>query len=100
MTDEIPTSTISPELRIKELEEALKQETERVLKVYDAFSAQEQEITTLKAEIEVLEKEIVDREIEKEGGRVAQGGGVQHRARRQGGTIRGSTSKRWRRRRR
>ena len=67
MTDEIPTSTISPELRIKELEEALKQETERVLKVYDAFSAQEQEITTLKAEIEVLEKEIVDREIEKEG---------------------------------
>ena len=48
MTDEIPTSTISPELRIKELEEALKQETERVLKVYDAFSAQEQEITTLK----------------------------------------------------
>ena len=67
MTDEIPTSTISPELRIKELEEALKQETKRVLKVYDAFSAQEQEITTLKAEIEVLEKEIVDREIEKEG---------------------------------
>ncbi len=67
MTDETPTSTISPELRIKELEEALKQETERVLKVYDAFSAQEQEITTLKAEIEVLEKEIVDREIEKEG---------------------------------
>ena len=63
MTDEIPTSTISPELRIKELEEALKQETERVLKVYDAFSAQEQEITTLKAEIEVLEKEIVDREL-------------------------------------
>ena len=45
----------------------MKQETERVLKVYDAFSAQEQEITTLKAEIEVLEKEIVDREIEKEG---------------------------------
>ena len=67
MTDETPTGTISPELRIKELEEALKQETERVLKVYDAFSAQEQEITTLKAEIEVLEKEIVDREIEKEG---------------------------------
>ncbi|RAH14402.1 MAG: hypothetical protein CMB56_005800 [Methanobacteriota archaeon] len=67
MTDETTTSTISPELRIKELEEALKQETERVLKVYDAFSAQEQEITTLKAEIEVLEKEIVDREIEKEG---------------------------------
>ena len=67
MTDETPTSTISPELRINELEEALKQETERVLKVYDAFSTQEQEITTLKAEIEVLEKEIVDREIEKEG---------------------------------
>ncbi len=67
MTDETPTGTITPELRIKELEEALKQETERVLKVYDAFSAQEQEITTLKAEIEVLEKEIVDREIEKEG---------------------------------
>jgi chromosome segregation ATPase len=67
MTDEITTGTITPELRIKELEEALKQETERVLKVYDAFSAQEQELTTLKAEIEVLEKEIVDREIEKEG---------------------------------
>ena len=40
MTDEITTGTITPELRIKELEEALKQETERVLKVYDAFSAQ------------------------------------------------------------
>jgi len=67
MTEETTTSTITPELRIRELEEALKQETERVLKVYDAFAAQEQEITTLKAEIEVLEKEIVDREIEKEG---------------------------------
>ncbi len=67
MTEETTTGTITPELRIKELEEALKQETERVLKVYDAFATQEQEITTLKAEIEVLEKEIVDREIEKEG---------------------------------
>ena len=67
MTDETTTGTITPELRIRELEEALKQETERVLKVYDAFATQEQEITTLKAEIEVLEKEIVDREIEKEG---------------------------------
>ena len=37
MTDETTTGTITPELRIKELEEALKQETERVLKVYDAF---------------------------------------------------------------
>ena len=67
MTEETTTGTITPELRIKELEEALRQETERVLKVYDAFATQEQEITTLKAEIEVLEKEIVDREIEKEG---------------------------------
>jgi chromosome segregation ATPase len=67
MTEETTTGTITPELRIRELEEALKQETERVLKVYDAFATQEQEITTLKAEIEVLEKEIVDREIEKEG---------------------------------
>lgn len=67
MSEEAVSGTITPEVRIKELEEEKAQETERVLKLYDAFSEQEKELTTLKAEVEVLEKEIVGREIEKEG---------------------------------
>ena len=67
MSEEAVSGTITPEVRIKELEEEKAQETERVLKLYDAFSEQEKELTTLKAEVEVLEKEIVEREIEKEG---------------------------------
>ncbi len=66
MSESEGSGTITPELKIKELEESLAQETERLLKVYDAFEQQEKEIVNLRAEIEVLEKEIVEREIEKE----------------------------------
>jgi hypothetical protein len=60
------TSTVTPEVRIKELEEHLGEETERLLKLYSAYEQQEKELLDTKAEVEVLETEIVDREIEKE----------------------------------
>lgn len=63
MSDE---GTITPEVRIRELEEALATETDRLQKLYHAYEQQEKELVDLKAEVEVLEKEIVDREIEKE----------------------------------
>lgn len=59
--------TITPEVQLKESQERLSEESERLLKLYDAYEIQEKEMVNLKAEIEVLEKEIVDREIEKEG---------------------------------
>lgn len=58
--------TITPEVRIKELEEALATETDRLQKLFAAYETQEKELVDAKAEIEVLEKEIIDREIEKE----------------------------------
>ena len=60
------TSTVTPEVRIKELEEHLGEETDRLLKLYSAYEQQEKELLETKAEVEVLETEIVDREIEKE----------------------------------
>ena len=60
------TSTVTPEVRIKELEEHLGEETDRLLKLYSAYEQQEKELLDTKAEVEVLETEIVDREIEKE----------------------------------
>jgi len=60
------TSTVTPEVRIKELEESLGEETDRLLKLYSAYEQQEKELLDTKAEVEVLETEIVDREIEKE----------------------------------
>lgn len=64
MTD---TGTITPETQIKDLEERLSEETDRLLKLYSAYEQQEKELLDTKAEIEVLEKEIVEREITKEG---------------------------------
>ena len=63
MTD---TGTITPETQIKDLEERLSEETDRLLKLYAAYEQQEKELLDTKAEIEVLEKEIVEREITKE----------------------------------
>jgi septal ring factor EnvC (AmiA/AmiB activator) len=63
MSDE---GTVTPEVRIRELEEALSTETDRLQKLYHAYEQQEKELVDARAEIEVLEKEIVDREIEKE----------------------------------
>ncbi len=62
MTD----GTITDDVRIKELEEALSTETDRLQKLFAAYETQEKELVDARAEIEVLEKEIIDREIEKE----------------------------------
>ena len=59
--------TLTPEVVLKQIEERLSQETERLVKLYDAYEQQEKEIVGLKAEIEVLEKEVIDKEIEREG---------------------------------
>jgi len=58
--------TITPEVRIKELEEKYETEKERLLKIFAAYESQQKELQTAKTEIEVLEKEIIDREIDKE----------------------------------
>lgn len=63
MTEE---GTITPEIRIQALEEALATETERVQKLFAAYEGQEKDLMDSRAEIEVLEKEIIEREIEKE----------------------------------
>ena len=63
MTEE---GTITPEVRIQALEEALATETERVQKLFAAYEGQEKDLMDARAEIEVLEKEIIEREIEKE----------------------------------
>jgi chromosome segregation ATPase len=65
--DDGNSGTLSPELRIRQLEERLDQETERLKMLYDAYEQQEKEIVGLKAEIEVLEKEVIDKEIDREG---------------------------------
>ncbi|MEK9730563.1 MAG: hypothetical protein VW230_02255 [Candidatus Poseidoniales archaeon] len=62
MTD----GTMTDEVRIKELEDALGTETDRLQKLFAAYETQEKELVDARAEIEVLEKEIIDREIEKE----------------------------------
>jgi hypothetical protein len=59
--------TVTPEVKLKEVEERLVDETDRLRKLYAAYESQEKELIDIKAEIEVLEKEIVEREIEKEG---------------------------------
>jgi len=58
--------TITPEIRISELEDALATETERLQKLFAAYEGQEKDLLDARAEIEVLEKEIIEREIEKE----------------------------------
>ena len=63
MTEE---GTITPDVKIKELEEALETQTERLTKLYAAYETQDKELIDLRAEVEVLEKEIIEREIEKE----------------------------------
>ena len=58
--------TITPEVRIGQLEEALATETDRLKKLFAAYETQEKERVDARAEIEVLEKEIIDKEIERE----------------------------------
>ena len=61
------SGTVTPELRIRQLEDRLSDETERLVKLYDAYEQQERDIVGLRAEIEVLEKEVIDKEIDREG---------------------------------
>ncbi len=65
MSDE-NEGTITSDVEIRDLEGRLGEETDRMLKLYEAYDQQQKEIVNFKAEIEVLSKEIVDREIEKE----------------------------------
>ncbi|MDA0648882.1 MAG: hypothetical protein O2786_06190 [archaeon] len=58
--------TITPEIRIKQLQEELDTQTDRLLKLFAAHESQVEDLRTAKAEIEVLEKEIIKREITKE----------------------------------
>ena len=58
--------TITPEVQIGQLEEALATETDRLKKLFAAYETQEKELVDARAEIEVLEKEIIDKEIERE----------------------------------
>ncbi|MEE2759157.1 MAG: hypothetical protein VYA86_04165 [Candidatus Thermoplasmatota archaeon] len=61
------SGTVTPELRIRQLEDRLSDETERLVKLYDAYEQQEKEIVGLRAEIEVHEKEAINKEIALEG---------------------------------
>ena len=66
MSGDDEDSVKTPVVKVTDLEDRLGEETERLLKLYDAYELQEKEMVNLRAEIEVLEKEIVGREIEKE----------------------------------
>jgi len=66
MSGDDEDSVKTPVVNVTDLEDRLAEETERLLKLYDAYELQEKEMVNLRAEIEVLEKEIVEREIEKE----------------------------------
>ena len=59
--------TITPETRIGQLEERLAEETDRLEKLYVAYKKAEEDLEERRAIIEVLEKEAIDKEIDKEG---------------------------------
>ena len=59
--------SITPENRIKQLEERLVEESDRLEKLYVAYRKVEQELEEKNAIIDVLEKEAIDKEIEREG---------------------------------
>ncbi|MEJ6562589.1 MAG: hypothetical protein QNL85_02640 [Euryarchaeota archaeon] len=63
MTEE---GTVTPEIRIQQLEEQLTTETDRLQKLFAAYEAVEKDLFDSRTENEVLEKEIIEREIEKE----------------------------------
>ena len=63
MTEE---GTVTPEIRIQQLEEQLATETDRLQKLFAAYEAVEKDLFDSRTENEVLEKEIIEREIEKE----------------------------------
>ena len=59
--------TITPELQVRQLEERLAEETDRLEKLYVAYKKVEDELAEKNAIIEVLDKEAIDKEIDKEG---------------------------------
>ena len=63
MTEE---GTVTPEIRIQQLEEQLATETDRLQKLFAAYEGVEKDLFDARTENEVLEKEITEREIEKE----------------------------------
>ncbi|PXF19827.1 MAG: hypothetical protein CXX73_00745 [Methanobacteriota archaeon] len=65
MTDE--AGTVSPDLRIRQLEEDLLKEKDRLDKLYTGYMELQKEAEEKTAVIEVLEKEAIDKEIELEG---------------------------------
>lgn len=65
MTDE--AGTVSPDLRIRQLEEDLLKEKDRLDKLYTGYMELQKEAEEKTAVIDVLEKEAIDKEIEIEG---------------------------------
>ena len=64
MTEE---GTVTPEIRIQQLEEQLATETDRLQKLFAAYEGSgERTSSTLERKTRSLEKEIIEREIEKE----------------------------------
>ena len=62
MSDEVSeVGTLTPEVRLRQMEDRLADETERLVKLYDAYEQQEKEIVGLKAEIEVLIRQQIER---------------------------------------
>ncbi len=59
--------TITPELQVRQLEERLTEETDRLEKLFVAYKKVEDELAEKNAIIEVLDKEAIDKEIDKEG---------------------------------
>ena len=55
------------EERVQQLEERLAEETQRLEKLYVAYRRIEEELQEKNAIIDVLEKEAIDKEIEREG---------------------------------
>ena len=66
MTDD-EGGSITPENRIKQLEERLVEESDRLEKLYVAYRKVEQELEEKNAIIDGLEKEAIDKELEREG---------------------------------
>ncbi|MEC8913750.1 MAG: hypothetical protein VYA52_00815 [Candidatus Thermoplasmatota archaeon] len=58
---------ITPEAEMRQLEERLAEETDRLEKLYVAYKKVEDELAERNAIIEVMEKEAIDKEIDKEG---------------------------------
>ena len=56
--------TITPEVRIRQLEERLAEETDRLEKLYVAYKKVEDEFSERNAEFEVLEKQLIDSAVE------------------------------------